>query len=148
MGVGCPGYRCRWVRGRLPLLTGGELTGADRRRVERHLIACPGCRQHERSLAGALGALQAAAAVAPVGPVSPSLWPALSRQIREARHEPAPSWLDDLARLVFPPARLRPVLVTAAGLALAVVTAAGVQAWMRPGPGAAAPPIEFVAFPL
>ena len=61
MGVGSEGYRCRWVRDRLPLLSGGELIGADRRKVERHLIACAGCRRHERSLSDALGALQAAA---------------------------------------------------------------------------------------
>lgn len=130
MGVDRPGYRCRGVRARLPLLTGGELTGAERRKVERHLIACAGCRRHERALAGALGALRAAAAEAPVGPEVPSLWPALARQIRESRHE-APSWLDDLTRLLFPPVRLRPALVVASVLALAVGTASGVDAWVR-----------------
>src|SRR6478736_4011665 len=106
MGVDCPGYRCRWVRDRLPLLAGGELMGADRRKVERHLIACAGCRQHERSLVGALGVLQAVAAQSPAAGAdeAPSLWPALARQIRESRHEPA-SRLDDLVRFLLPPAR-------------------------------------------
>ena len=132
MGVGSPDYRCRWVLDRLPLLAGGDLTGADRRKVERHLIACAGCRRRERSLTGALGVLQAASALSPVGPASepPSLWPALARQIREARHEPA-SWLDGLARLVRPSARFRPALVLASGLLMAGLTAAGVETWVR-----------------
>src|SRR4051812_48799928 len=83
MGLGF--HRCRWVRDRLPLLAGGELTGPDRRAVERHLITCPGCRDHERSLSGALAALRGAAAATP-SPEAPSLWPALQRQIREERH--------------------------------------------------------------
>ncbi len=157
MGVDLPGYRCRGVRARLPLLTGGELTGAERRKVERHLIACPDCRRHERSLAGALGALRAAAAEAPVGPEAPPLWPALARQIRESRHE-SPSWLDDLASLFRPPARLRPALVLASGLALAGLAASGLDAWVVrwrvTGPdrpviaAAAASPAEYDEFGL
>src|SRR5258707_7287888 len=82
--------RCKWVRDRLPLLVGEELRGLDRRRVERHLIGCPQCRQHQASLGEVLGVLRtvAATAVAPVD--APSLWPALARQIRESRR-PVPS---------------------------------------------------------
>src|SRR5262249_43991827 len=136
MGVG--GFRCRWVRDRLPLRAGGELRGPDRRRVERHLITCPGCRDHERSLSRALAALHAAAAGAPpaADPAgSPSLWPALQRQIREAKHAPRPSPLS--LGLAFPwpgvfaapgPARprLRAALLLAGALTVAVV-----GAWSR-----------------
>src|SRR5438270_9215909 len=87
--MGVFGSGCRWVRDRLPLLAGGDLAGPDRRKVERHLITCPGCRDHERSLSGALGVLREVAAGSPTSSdpsSSPSLWPALRRQIREARH--------------------------------------------------------------
>src|SRR4051794_36412795 len=92
MGVIGRGRGCAWVRARLPLLCGGELSGPDRREVERHLIGCPGCRGHAASLAGAQGALRAAAgwsAGAGAEGNGPSLWPALARQIRESRHAPA-----------------------------------------------------------
>jgi len=107
--------------------------GADRRKVERHLIACAGCRQHERSLVGALSVLHAAAAqaLAAGGDEAPSLWPALARQIRESRHEPA-SRLDDLARFLLPPARFRPALALAAVLTIAGVAVAWFQAGARP----------------
>src|SRR4051812_18082382 len=82
--------RCKWIRERLPLLTGDELVGLDRRRVERHLIGCPECRQHRVALANALEILHTASAYSPVSPEAPSLWPALARQIRESRR-PAPT---------------------------------------------------------
>lgn len=144
MGLGRS--HCRWICDRLPLLAGGELTGADRRKVERHLIACPGCRLHRESLAGALGVLHTAAGHSPVGVEAgaPSLWPALARQIREARHEPRPSvlplpltlpeagsWLDALASSLRPTARSRPAFALTAVLALAGLTAAGVDGWVR-----------------
>jgi hypothetical protein len=78
-------YRCRWVRARLPLLAGDELAGSERRRIERHLIGCSGCRQRRAVLTNALDILHAAAVQSPVGPEAPSLWPALARQIRESR---------------------------------------------------------------
>jgi hypothetical protein len=105
------GRRCRWVGRRVPLLVGDapELTGADRRKVERHLIVCPDCRKRQASLAGALDVLHAAAVgleptvTGPGGGGTLSLWPALERQIREERHAPRPSplsqagaWLDAL----------------------------------------------------
>ena len=108
MGVDRPGYRCRWVRDRLPLLAGGELTGADRRKVERHLIACPDCRRHERSLAGALGVLQAAAARPAGGPPRPRRSGPPWRGRSASRGTSPPSRLDRLARFLRPPARLRP----------------------------------------
>jgi hypothetical protein len=152
--------QCRWVRGRLPLLDGGELTGSDRRRAERHLLTCPACRDLRASVAGALGALRAAAAEAPPalshdgnGGEAPSLWPALQRQIREAKHEPAPargfswSWrwrvsgddarldqpiggrgFDAAAALYLP---RRPAVVMAAAMALVVMAAGAVDVWVR-----------------
>lgn len=149
MGEGCPSYRCRWVRDRLPLLTGGELTGADRRKVERHLIACPGCRDRKASLVGALAALHTAAGHLPAGlglgvgagAEAPSLWPALARQIREARHEPTPlafpslfseprEWVEAfLSRSLSRSSR--PWRLAAAVLIMASLAAAGVDAWSR-----------------
>ena len=81
--------RCKWVHDNLPLLAGGELVGPDRRKVERHLIGCPECRQHQAALADAVSVLHAVAAHPPVRPDAPSLWPALERQMRESRR-PAP----------------------------------------------------------
>jgi hypothetical protein len=115
---------------RLPLLAGGELTGSDRRKVERHLIGCPGCRARHASLAGVLGVLHAAATATPAPGRPPALWPALERQIREARHAQRPlttsalAWLDALA------AAVRPRVVLATGLALAL-TAGTVGLWAR-----------------
>ncbi len=70
---------CRWTQPRLALLAGGELTGDDRRRVERHVITCGSCRHELESLtqsvallhlAGDLGQEESAGA--------PSLWPCSS----------------------------------------------------------------------
>jgi Putative zinc-finger len=84
---------CRWVRHRLPLLIGGELGVEERRRVERHLIGCLDCKEHREASNDALSALRAFAEVGPVGVGVPSLWPALSNQIRQSRHvSPVPSW--------------------------------------------------------
>jgi anti-sigma factor RsiW len=114
--------RCQWVRDRLPLVVGDDLRGPDRRRVERHLIGCPQCRQHQTALGQALETLRAAAALTPaqVQPDAPSLWPALARQIRESRR-PVPtspfafgfafSWLR---------VNLRPALGLGLGLGLLV----------------------------
>jgi Putative zinc-finger len=140
MGLGDrePRMGCRWVRDRLPLLVGGggELEGSERRKAERHLLACADCRRERATLARTVGVLHAAAAVVPSPVESASLWPALQRQIREARHEPRRSvvsvsfsplaefaaWLE--ARL-----RLRPAMALA--LVLAGLTALGVTAWSR-----------------
>jgi hypothetical protein len=85
--------RCKWVRDRLPLLAGDELFGAERRRVERHLIGCPQCRAHRAALANALGVLHAASGESPARADAPSLWPGLARQIRESRRPAsAPAW--------------------------------------------------------
>jgi hypothetical protein len=142
MGEGYPSYRCRWVRDRLPLLAGGELAGGDRRKVERHLLACPGCRERKASLVGALAALHAAAGHSPAGvgvgtgAEAPSLWPALARQIREARHEPTPlafpslfsgprEWVEMSLSMSSRPWRLAAVLIVAS------LAAASVDAWSR-----------------
>jgi anti-sigma factor RsiW len=76
---------CKWVRDRLPLMAGEELRGLDLRRVERHLIGCPKCRQYRVSLDQALDVLHAASAHSPTRPDTPSLWPDLARQIRQSR---------------------------------------------------------------
>jgi Putative zinc-finger len=152
MGKGTPQYRCRWVRGRLPLLDGGELTGTDRRKVESHLLGCPDCRSRRESLAGALGALHAASETAADLSSAPSLWPSLQRQIRETRHEPragrpgyslglplplsmpeAESWLDVLAILSRnrPRPALRLPIILAASLLVAGLGGAGVELWIR-----------------
>lgn len=110
---------CRWARPRLPLLAGGELSGGDRRRVERHLIGCPACRNRLESLASSLGVLRLMGqeTVAPAPSDAPSLWPALARQIREEKHfEPA-----------FGPT-YRPALI-GLGVAATVAIAAGVATW-------------------
>jgi anti-sigma factor RsiW len=79
-------HRCRWVRHRLPLLAGGELGIEERRRVERHLIGCPGCRDQRDASSDALTALRSFAEESPTLADAPSLWPALAVQIRESRH--------------------------------------------------------------
>lgn len=77
---------CRWTRARLPLLAGGDLIGAERRQVERHLIGCPSCRARLAEHRQALDVLATVAQVRPERPNAPSLWPALARQLREERH--------------------------------------------------------------
>ena len=118
---------CKWVRDRLPLLAGDELVGAERRRVERHLIGCPRCRAHRVALGHALEVLHAAAAESPTGAGVPSLWPALARQIRESRRPaPAPG---------FPGAALlgafRPRFWLAFGLTLGLLAVLGVTVAVR-----------------
>jgi hypothetical protein len=81
---------CGWTQARLPLIAGGELIGPERRWVERHLIGCAKCRHHLVSLHEALEVLQTASEDAAILeaaslPSAASLWPALERQIREAR---------------------------------------------------------------
>ena len=100
---------CRWVCRRLPLLAGGELAGLDRRRVERHLIGCSGCRSRHAASTQSLSLLREVAALSPSGVNAaramtrdtPSVWPALARRIREAKHRPERSsvaeWVQSLA---------------------------------------------------
>src|SRR3954447_7200475 len=117
--------RCKWVRDRLPLLIGDELRGLDRRRVERHLIGCPRCRQHQASLGQALGVLRTVAATVLAPLDAPSLWPALARQIRESRRPvPTPTFPTPFARLLAWP---RPVL----GLGLVLLATMGVSLGIR-----------------
>jgi predicted anti-sigma-YlaC factor YlaD len=85
---------CRWARARLPLWSGGELTGLDRRRVERHVLVCPSCRRRLDQMRAALEVLQTAGTWSPVRAEAGSLWPALARQIQESRRPlPARPWL-------------------------------------------------------
>jgi anti-sigma factor RsiW len=116
--------RCKWVRDRLPLVVGDELRGLDRRRVERHLIGCPPCRQHQASLGQALETLRTVAATVTVPPGAPSLWPALARQIRESRRPvPAPTFSFSFASfLAWPRANPWPAL----GLGVGLLAALGV----------------------
>ncbi len=150
MGVEKPKYRCRWVRDRLPLLAGGELMGTDRRQVERHLISCTGCRQHERSLVDALGALHAAAVQSPVKAEAPTLWPALARQIRESRRPVVPTFSRPgtwLGALLVSPARLRPAFMLVAVLGSLGLTASGVHLWTRWQIAAAQAEIDVAGLP-
>lgn len=83
---------CRWVQTQLPLWIGGDLIGADRRRVERHVLACSACRARREELAKSqrlIGVL----ANTPIAKAShlPSLWNALACQIQESRHPVASS---------------------------------------------------------
>jgi len=122
--------RCRWVRHRLPLLAGGELGMDERRRVERHLIGCLGCRGRRESSDGALAALRSVAGVSPTPADAASLWPALDRQIRRSRHLPARRpWLDRLGLR----AVLAPWPAFGLSLGLAAVAVAGLSAG-RPAP--------------
>jgi len=117
--------RCKWVRDRLPLLAGDDLVGPDRRRVESHLIGCAQCRRHRVALGHALQILQAASASAPARPDAPSLWPDLSRQIRESRRThrgPTFSFSFSPPRLGFWPAF---------GLSLGLLAAIGAMAIVR-----------------
>jgi anti-sigma factor RsiW len=119
--------RCKWVRERLPLLAGEELRGLDLRRVERHLIGCPKCRCHRVSLDQTLNVLHAASAHSSAPHDAPSLWPELSRQIRQSRR-PAQAPLFTWPRLGFGPA-------FALGLGLALVVTAIVVGARQPAAG-------------
>jgi anti-sigma factor RsiW len=142
--------RCHWVRDRLPLLVGDDLRGVDRRRVERHLIGCPQCRQHQAALGQSLEILRTAAATSPAESDAPSLWPALARQIRESRRPspkpalpfPAPlhlltSWL-----------RLNPRMAFGLGLALLAAAAATVSPGVRPRKTAAKTQVAGITLPI
>ncbi|MDB5352524.1 MAG: hypothetical protein JWN86_3771 [Planctomycetota bacterium] len=83
---------CRWARPRLPLLAGGELTGSDRRKAERHLIGCPECRDRLASFHVSLAAMQGLSEEPLALVNTASLWPALARQIREQRRSAPASW--------------------------------------------------------
>jgi hypothetical protein len=86
--------RCSWVQARLPLLAGDDWLGLDRRRVERHLIACTRCRQRLDRLNSVVTTLRAVGESTVASKDStppPSLWPALARQIRESRRK-VPTW--------------------------------------------------------
>ena len=86
---------CEWVTARLPLWVDhgdrngpaeidgdhGDLTARERRQIERHLVDCVLCRNHQIGLERALGALAVAASHLPVQPEGPSLWPLLERRI-------------------------------------------------------------------
>lgn len=116
--------RCQWVRDRLPLLAGDDLRGLERRRVERHLIGCPKCRQRRAALDQTLGVLQMVSAESPVRPDAPSLWPAVARQIRESRR-PARSLLVGFSWFRLRRLELWPALGLGLGLAVAALVAVG-----------------------
>jgi len=105
MGTTMGNPACEWVRARLPLWVdvsddpterngeGGDLSTEDRRSIERHLRACPSCRQHRTALDQALGALAIAAAALPVPPDDRSLWPMLERRIETYQARTSSRWL-------------------------------------------------------
>ena len=118
--------RCRWVRHRLPLLAGDDLLGAERRRAQRHLLGCLPCQHRLEELRVALGVLQVAAAETPVRSGRPSLWPEVSRLVREERHATlsSRSWGVSWSNAGF-----------WSGLAVAAVLIVAVSLIHRPGPG-------------
>ncbi len=91
-----PEISCRWAKTQLPLWVGGDLIGADRRRVERHLLRCSDCRSLRDHLSQSLTLLHVLANQASrTSAEPPSLWPALAQQIHESRHavpSAAPWW--------------------------------------------------------
>ncbi len=112
-------FHCKWVRDRLPLLVGEELLVADRRRVDRHLIDCPSCRQHRIALEQALQVLYAGATHSPSQTDAPSLWPDLARQIRQSRRPASSSpWNWSWSRF-----EIWPAIGLCASLALVVAIA-------------------------
>ncbi|MEW4566858.1 zf-HC2 domain-containing protein [Tautonia sp. JC769] len=76
---------CAWVRARLPLLAGGDSLGLDRWVVDRHLVRCPECRHRLESLRASQRVLASEAIDDPIAADAPSLWPDLSRRLRQAR---------------------------------------------------------------
>ena len=123
---------CGWARRRLSLLAGGELAGADRRKVERHLLGCPGCRDRLESLKQSLFALGTLSSGAIPSPDAPSLWPALARQIREERRPTVPFWSR--------PAPWIGAAMAASGLVVAGLTASRAGHPARPSPSLATNP--------
>jgi len=89
---------CELVRPWLPLMVEeeGETISAegfdqgilDRDQIERHLAACPDCRQYRASLRGAVSILAAVAAEMPAEPVLGSLWPELQQRISRQQARP------------------------------------------------------------
>jgi len=132
-------HHCRWVRHRLPLLAGGELGIEERRRVERHLIGCLGCRDHRDASTDALAALRSLAEESPSSADAPSLWPALAIQIRQSRHvTPRPSWWE----IPFPHPRAALGLGLASGLLGMAVAASLVPPSGREAPRSSAPSVD------
>lgn len=89
---------CELVRLWLPLMVGeeDETISAegfdqgilDRDQIERHLAACPDCRQYRASLQGAVSILAAVAAETPMEPVRGSLWPEVKQRISQQQARP------------------------------------------------------------
>jgi anti-sigma factor RsiW len=123
--------RCQWVRDRLPLLVGDDLRGLDRRRVERHLVGCSQCRQHQTALSQALETLRTAAGTPLVAPEAPSLWPALARQIRESRRPVPAATFPFPSPLAFAFAWLRVNPWPALGFGLGLLTTIGIGLGVR-----------------
>jgi anti-sigma factor RsiW len=142
--------RCHWVRDRLPLLVGDDLRGVDRRRVERHLIGCSQCRQHQAALGQSLEILRTAAGASPAESDTPSLWPALARQIREARRpspKPALAFPSPLLFLIswF---RLNPWPAMGLGLVLLAVAMVAASSGVRQRNAATKAPIVAISRPI
>jgi anti-sigma factor RsiW len=132
----------------LPLLVGDDLRGPDRRRVERHLIGCPHCRQHQAALSQALETLRTVAAATPVQAQAdaPSLWPALARQIRESgRPVPAATFSFSLPlplALVFSWLRANPRPALGLGLSLGLLATLGISLVTHQHSATAQPPLR------
>jgi hypothetical protein len=118
----------------------------ERRKVERHLIGCVDCRDRRESSTGAFSALRAFAEVSsPVPENSPSLWPALSTQIRQSRHvSSAPSWWE----IPLPGARAALGLsMSLIAIAIAPLALLSGRTPARPAPASVSVEVQPVEFP-
>jgi len=107
-----PVNSCDWARPRLSLYVGmgcdvestaeeGDLTRAERRRIEAHLADCGACRRRRTALARSMAVLSAAAAESPVEPHAPSLWRGVAARI-EAAESTRPSAWTRFGRAILP----------------------------------------------
>ncbi|ADV61974.1 hypothetical protein Isop_1389 [Isosphaera pallida ATCC 43644] len=84
---------CDRVRDHLALWASDDLVGEERRQVERHLAGCPRCRAEAARIRGLLDTLAEVGRDDPPGwrkaVADGSLWPALRRQLHEARRPAA-----------------------------------------------------------
>jgi hypothetical protein len=96
---------CQWVRARLPLWVGelgddcqhdgepGQLSTAERLRIDGHLTFCSNCQQYRTALEQTMGVLASAAAALPTDPEAPSIWPVLERRIQARVVRTPTRWL-------------------------------------------------------
>ncbi len=77
------------VTGRLQAYLDGEVTGAERETIDRHLDRCEPCRAELSTLRGLWQAVDGAAEPAPTSPIWPAIDDALARR---RKHVQGPPW--------------------------------------------------------